>query len=302
MDRRHFIRNTGVLATAGMLMQKHSLAQIFNVPEFKITMLRNNIGFYTERGGTIGFLLAPEGIVVIDSQFPDTATNFINEIKKTNTKPFRFLLNTHHHGDHSAGNISFKGLVERVVAHENSLANQMRVAETQNSVDKQLLPDMIFKNEWKLKMGNAKLKAHYFGPAHTNGDAIYHFDEANIMHLGDLVANRRYPFVDRSAGASMTNWITVLDKTMKQGNKNTIYIFGHSGQPGKESGSVEDVKLFQDFLGKTLAFAEKEIKAGKSKEEFIKNTSIPGVTEFPADGIQRPLTAAYEELTQDKKA
>jgi len=50
-----------------------------------------------------------------------------------------------------------------------------------------------------------------------------------------------------------------------------------------------------------LAFAEKEIKAGKSKEECIKNTAIPGVTEFPADGIQRPLTAAYEELTQDKK-
>ena len=88
MHRRHFIRNTGVLATAGLLMQKQALAQIFNVPEFKITMLRNNVGFYTERGGTIGFLLAPKGIVVIDSQFPDTATNFINEIKKTNTTAF----------------------------------------------------------------------------------------------------------------------------------------------------------------------------------------------------------------------
>ena len=49
------------------------------------------------------------------------------------------------------------------MAHENSLANQKRVAEAQNSVDKQLLPDMIFKDEWKLKMGNEKLKAYYFG-------------------------------------------------------------------------------------------------------------------------------------------
>jgi glyoxylase-like metal-dependent hydrolase (beta-lactamase superfamily II) len=302
MHRRHFLRNTTILTSAGMLFQKNALARLLNVPDHKLTMLRNNVGMYTERGGTIGFLLAPEGIVVIDSQFPDTATNFINEIKKRNTKPLRFLLNTHHHGDHSAGNISFKGIVENVIAHENSLANQKRVAETQNSLDKQLLPDMTFKDEWKLKMGNAKLKAYYFGAAHTNGDAIYHFGDANIMHLGDLVANRRHPFVDRSAGASMRNWITVLDKTIKQGNKNTIYIFGHSGQPGKESGSVADVKLFQDYLRKTLHFAEKEIKAGKSKEEFIKNTSIPGVTGWPADGIQRPLTAAYEELSETKKA
>lgn len=302
MNRRHFIRNTAILGSAGALFQKQAIAQLFNLPESKITMLRGNVGIYTERGGTIGFLLAPEGIVVIDSQFPETATNFINETKKTNSMPFRFLLNTHHHGDHSAGNISFKGMVENIVAHENSLANQKRVAESQNSLDKQLLPDMVFKDEWKLKMGTAKLKAHYFGPAHTNGDAVYHFDDANIMHLGDLVANRRHPFVDRSAGASMSNWIKVLDKTLKQGNKNTIYIFGHSSQPGKEYGTAEDVKLFQDFLGKTLAFAEKEIKAGKSKEEFIKNTSIPGVTEFPADGIQRPLTAAYEELSEPKKA
>ena len=300
MHRRHFLRNTGMLASASLLMQKQSLAQLFNLPETKITMLRNNVGMFTERGGTIGFLLAPEGIVVIDSQFPDTATNFINETKKSHTQPFRFLLNTHHHADHSGGNISFKGMVENVVAHENSLANQKRVAESQNSLDKQLLPDMVFKDDWKLKMGNAKLKAFYFGPAHTNGDAVYHFEEANVMHLGDLVANRRHPFVDRTAGASMSNWIKVIDKIIKEGNKNTIYIFGHSGQPGKESGTVEDVKLFQDYMSKTLVFAEKEIKAGKSKEEFIKNTSIPGVTEFPADGIQRPLTAAYEELTEKK--
>jgi glyoxylase-like metal-dependent hydrolase (beta-lactamase superfamily II) len=149
MNRRHFIRNTGVLASASLLMQKQALAQIFNVPEFKITMLRKNVGIYTEKGGTIGFVLTPNGIVTIDSQFADTATNYINEIKKTSTSALRFLLNTHHHGDHTSGNISFKGLVENVVAHENSLDNQKRVAEAQNSVDKQLFPDMTFKDEWK---------------------------------------------------------------------------------------------------------------------------------------------------------
>lgn len=302
MQRRQFICNTAILASAGVLFQKKALAQLFNVQEFKLTILRKNVGIYTERGGTIGFLLTPKGIVTIDSQFVDTATNYINEVKKTSTSPLRFLLNTHHHADHTSGNISFKGLVENVVAHENSLANQKRVAEGQNSMDKQLLPDMTFKNEWKLKIGDEKIKANYYGAGHTNGDAIYHFEDANIMHVGDLMFNRRHPFVDRSAGANMTSWISVLDKIIKSGNKNTIYIFGHSLNPGAETGTAEDLKLFQDYLGKVLAFADKEIKAGKSKEEFIKNTSIPGVTEWQGQGIERPLTAAYEELSEPKKA
>lgn len=291
-----------MIVTAGLLLQKKALAEIFNLPEFKLTMLRKNVGIYTERGGTIGFLLTPSGIVTIDSQFADTATNYINEVKKTNTSPLRFLLNTHHHGDHTSGNISFKGLVENVVAHENSLANQKRVAEAQNSLDKQLLPDMTFKDEWKLKIANEKIKANYYGAGHTNGDAVYHFEEANIMHLGDLMFNRRHPFVDRSAGANMTSWIKVLDKIIKSGDKNTMYIFGHSLNAGGETGTAEDLKKFQDYLGKVLAFAGQEIKAGKSKEEFIKNTTIPGVTEWQGQGIERPLTAAYEELTETKKA
>lgn len=297
MHRRHFIRNTGILAGLSILTQRQAIVQIFNVPEYKIKMLRNNVGIFTERGGTIGFLLEKEGIVVIDSQFPDTAKNFIEAIRKDNAQPIKYLLNTHHHGDHSSGNISFKGIVNNVVAHENALANLKRVAEAQNSLDKQLLPDMSFKDEWKLEMGKEKIKADYYGAGHTNGDAIYHFEEANIAHLGDLMFNRRHPFVDRSAGANINNWIKVLDKAISKTDKDTIFIFGHSLNPGAETGSAEDVKLFQDYLSKLLRFAEQEIKAGRSKEEFIKNTAIPGVTEWHGDGIQRPLTAAYEELS-----
>ncbi len=266
-------------------------------------MLRKNVGIYTERGGTIGFLLSPEGIVVIDSQFADTATNFINEIKKTTSTPFKFLLNTHHHGDHTSGNISFKGLVSNVIAHQNSLANQKRTAEAQNSLDKQLLPDLIFKEEeFKLKTDKEKIKGYYFGAGHTNGDAIYHMEDANIAHVGDLMFNRRHPFIDRSSGANISSWIKVLDKIIKKGDKETIYIFGHSRVPGAETGSAEDLKLFQDYLSKLLAFTDAEIKIGKTKEEFIKNTAIPGVTEWTGDGVARPLTAAYEELTEGKKA
>lgn len=297
MNRRNFLRNTGILAGTGLLLQNKAFASIFSPYDFNIKMLRNNIGIFTEKGGTIGFLLGKNGTVVIDAQFPDSATHLIEELKKKNTNPLRFLLNTHHHGDHTSGNIAFKGIVDNVIAQENSLINQKAVAEKNNNLDKQLLPDKTFKYEMTIKADDDKIDANYYGPGHTNGDAVYHFLNANIMHVGDLMFNKRHPFVDRSAGANMTNWIKVLDRIIKSGDKNTLYIFGHSLNAGEETGSAEDLKKFQDYLGKVLAFAEQEIKKGVSKEDFIKNTSIPGVTEWSGQGIERPLTAAYEELT-----
>jgi cyclase len=298
MHRRNFLLNTGLITTGGVLFRKTSFANFFQPMDFNVRMLRNDVGIFTERGGTIGFVLNKDGNVVIDSQFADTAPHLIADVQKRNSKPFRFLLNTHHHGDHTSGNIAFKGIAEHVAAHENSLLNQKTVAEKNKTVDKQLYPDITFGKEWKLKIGDEKIKTYYYGPGHTNGDAIYHIQHANIMHVGDLMFNKRHPFVDRSAGASMSNWIKVLDKVIKKADKDTIIIFGHSLNPGEETGNIENLKKFQDYLGNVLAFADQEIKKGVSKADFIKNTSIPGVTEWTGDGIDRPLTAAYEELSQ----
>ena len=296
MHRRNFIRNTGMFTAGGLLLNPKAFAGVLLPADYKVTMLRNNVGIFTERGGTIGFFLSKEGNLVIDAQFPDTAPHVIEEVKQRNPGALRLLINTHHHGDHTAGNIAFKGIAEKVLAHKNSLKNQRAVAEKNNTLDKQLLPDNTFDDELKLKFGDEKIQGYYFGPGHTDGDGIYHFENANIMHVGDLMFNKRHPFVDRSAGANMENWIKVLDQIVKKGDKDTLYIFGHSLNPGEETGNAEDLGKFQDYLGKVLTFAEAEYKKGVSKEEFIKNTSIPGVTEWSGGGIERPLTAAYEEV------
>src|SRR5438045_1258921 len=297
MTRLNLLRNTGLLSGASLLFQKQAMAGILNIFDYNIKMLRNNVGVFTERGGTIGFLLSKDGIVVVDAQFPDTAPHLIAELQKKDNHSLRYLLNTHHHGDHTSGNIAFKGLVDHVAAHENSLANQRMVAEKNNSLDKQLFPDITFKGDFKLKMGDEKIRGDYYGPGHTNGDTIYHFENANIVHVGDLMFNKRHPFVDRSAGANISSWIKYIDYIIKNSDNNTLFIFGHSLNAGEETGNGEDLKKFQGYLGKVLAFANQEFKKGVSKEEFIKNTSIPGVTDWTGDGIERPLTAAYEEVS-----
>jgi cyclase len=295
MDRRTFLQNSAFTFGALTLAQQNILS-IFQ-QTWKITMLRNDIGIFTERGGTIGFLLSKKGIVVVDAQFPDQAKHLIDELKKKSEKPFKLLINTHHHGDHTSGNISFKGIVSHVLGHENSKKNQENWAKQQKNEDKQLYPDQTFSNTWSEKFNKEKICLYYYGRGHTDGDAIIHFENANIVHMGDLVFNRRHPFVDRSAGASIKSWIEVLDKTTKKFDNDTLFIYGHALDGYDVTGKADDLKKFGDYLSQVLDFTDKEIKAGKTKEEFLKNTVIPGNTEWKGDGIQRTLQAAFEELT-----
>jgi cyclase len=297
MQRRSFLRTTGLSAGLLALAPKDLLASFLQQPAFKITMLRNDVGIFTERGGTIAFHVSKKGIVVVDSQFPDQSKHLIDELKKQHEQPFTYLINTHHHGDHTGGNISFKDMVGHVIGHENCLANYKRVAATQKNEDKQLFQDITFTDTWKQKVGSERIKAHYFGAGHTNGDAIIHFEHANVAHMGDLMFNRRYPAIDRSSGANLKSWTQVLDKTLTTFDNETLFVFGHAFNPEKVTGNKEDIKVFKDYIEKLLAFVDSEIKAGKSKDEIVKAKAIPGVTEMQGNGIDRNLQAAYDELT-----
>lgn len=298
MQRRSFLRNTGLTLAGLALLNKDTLAAFLADPAWKIKMLTDDIGIFSEKGGTILFLLTRKGMVVVDSQFPDTAGHLIEELKKKSRKPFKYLINTHHHGDHSGGNIAFKGLAEHVVAHVNSKANQLRVAsEQKTAADKFHVPDITFGEEgWTARVHKETIKAHYFGAGHTNGDAMIHFEKGNIVHMGDLVFNRRHPYVDKSSGANIANWIILLDKAIATFDTNTQFVCGHAAEGYDVLLKSDDLKAFGDYLGNVLKFTESEIRSGKTKEEILKAKEIPGSPEWKGSGIDRPLSAAYSEL------
>ena len=297
MQRRNFLRNTGLTLAGLTFLNKQSLATFLADPAWKIKMLTDDIGIFSEKGGTIAFLLSANGIVVIDAQFPETAPHLIEDLKRRSDKPFQFLINTHHHGDHTSGNIAFKGLVGHVVAHENSKSNQERVAKEQKKEDVQLYPDMTYNAKgWNQAVDKEKIQTYYFGAGHTDGDSLIHFQHANIVHMGDLVFNRRHPFIDKTSGASISNWIKLLDKATNTFDKNTQYICGHAGPGYDVILKSEDLKAFGTYLDNVLKFVGSEIKAGKTKEEILKATEIPGSPEWKDGDIGRPINAAYQEL------
>lgn len=299
MNRSAFLRNS-VFATAALSIPAQDLfAMLWQQPAWKINMLTENTGLFTMNGGAILFSKTKEGYVIVDSQFNTNAQNLIDELKKNAEPLFKLLINTHHHLDHTGGNVLFKGLAEHVLAHENSKINQQKVAAERKIEDKQLYPDQTYTDYHRRKIGKESIALYYFGAAHTNGDSIVHFERSNIAHMGDLVFNKIYPNIDRNAGASIKNWITVLDKAYNKLDKNTKVICGHGQKAEDVLVNIEFLKQKQFFLQTLLSFVEKEIKAGKSKEELLQNTIIPGVDEWKDNFkfIKVNLGVAYDELT-----
>ena len=123
---------------------------------------------------------------------------------------------------------------------------------------------------------------------------------ANVAHLGDLVFNRRFPYIDTGAGANISNWVNVLDDVLNTYDNETIFMWGHARDGFDIKGGKEDIKAFQNYLEKLLDFGEKSIKAGKSLEELMENTTvIPGAEEWQGKGIERSLKAVYAEIGKE---
>lgn len=298
ISRRSFIQKSGIALATGIIAPNW-LTRLLHQNTGNMQLLRRNVGVFTERGGTIGWLIEKNGIVVVDTQFPEQAEHLIENIKEQSDHKIDLVMNTHHHGDHSGGNIAFKGLADKVVAHANSKANQARQAKERNREDRQLYPDTTFNDNWSQKVGSEVVTATYFGPAHTNGDVVIHFENANVAHLGDLMFNRRFPFIDKSSGASIKNWISVLQQIRSKYDDETMFIFGHAADGYQITGNKVDITAFEGYLTNLLTFVESELKAGKPQEDILALETFPGVGEWGGRGIQRSFSAAVIELTEE---
>jgi glyoxylase-like metal-dependent hydrolase (beta-lactamase superfamily II) len=164
-----------------------------------------------------------------------------------------------------------------------------------------LFPNSTFTENWSAEVGDERMLAQYYGRAHTSGDAVITFERANVVHMGDLMFHQRHPVVDRAAGATMRNWMTVLERTTRDHAADTIYIFGHANTGLPVTGSQADLHAFRDYLGAVLAFVESQVRAGRSRDEILAmRDPLKGFEAFGRFGQANPreaLTCAYEEVT-----
>lgn len=303
--RRDFLATSALAAVAGTLgrpslafaqqAQQAPPAQPLFVP------IRGNVGLFTMRGGTIGWLVNAGAVVVVDAQYPAEAQTLLAGLnERSGSRPVQCLINTHHHADHTAGNVAFRGVAAHVVAHQKAAEDMRNPPGSQPPTDA-LFPDVTFTESWAADAGDERVTARWYGRAHTSGDAAVTFEHANVVHMGDLMFHRRHPVVDRAAGATLRGWTTVLDRVMADHAPDTVYIFGHAGSGLPVWGGRADLIRFRDYIGTLLAFVESNVKAGRSKDEILAmRDPLKGFEDFgpfAQAGAREPLTCAVEEVT-----
>ncbi len=303
MNRRRFLKSTGLTLAALAFLDAVSEAKALGLldDDFKIKMLNENTGIFIAQGGTILFQLGKSGPVIVDDQFPPYAKMLIKELSKKTSLPYQLLINTHHHADHTAGNIAFKDIVPHILAHQNSKLNQENSSIAKGNQNEQLLPDRTYEKVWCEKIGNEKICLKYFGPAHTNGDSVVFFQSSNIVHVGDLVFNKMHPFIDKPYGASIKNWQLVLDSILKSTNKKTKIICGHAAEGSDVIITREEIRNFKNYLSTLYNFVENEVTQHKTREEIIANKVLPGFENWNNKFIENCLDSAYTEITENYK-
>lgn len=298
VTRRGFLIG-GALATSAVVFRRAWAASEPSTNIFEA--LRRGVGVFKGRGGTIGWRALKDGVLVVDSQFPDNAKACLEGVR---TRAIRekvdALVNTHHHFDHTGGNGVFREAGVEIVAHENVPALQRKAAASRPEDGEPVVATKTFKDTLALAVGTETVRLSHWGPAHTGGDSVVHFESADVVHMGDLVFNRWYPFIDRDGGASIAGWIGVLERTAKTFTDDTLFIFGHGKAAAGVVGGRKDVLHMRDYLSALLEFARSQSAAGKSAQEIAGAAAIPGFEDHesasPRLSLAANLEAALAEL------
>jgi cyclase len=305
MHRRRFVLSTTAAAAGAALARMPAWAQAPATPAAPpvttFTELRRGVGVFTASGGSIGYLVNGDGAVAVDSQYMNTVEFCIAGLKQRAPKGIAMLFNTHHHADHTGGNLAFKSSVQKIIAHEACAAWHRRTAEQAGTLAQQAIADTTFTETWTTAFGDETIQARYYGAGHTSGDAVITFEKANVVHMGDLLFNRAHPNIDRPAGANLANWIRVLEQASDAASNDTIFIAGHAKEMSVKTAKA-DVAHFRDYLTAVLDYTRKSRQAGQSKEELQKTATLPGFE----DNIQLNarltlgfvLGVAYDELNE----
>ncbi|WP_417332665.1 MBL fold metallo-hydrolase [Halarcobacter sp.] len=234
------------------------------------TKVANGIYMLQGQGGNIGLSVGEDGVLMIDSQFAPLTKKIKGAISKLSQKDIKYLVNTHWHYDHTNGNENIGKDKVTIVAHENV---KKRLSEdsfikafnkTVPALSKVGLPTVTFTDKIEFSMNNENIEVIYQNNAHTDGDSIIFFKNANVVHTGDIFFNGFYPFIDESSKGDVDGVIKAAEYILSRIDDNTKVIPGH----GKLSNKKE-LTYYKDTLVELNKRMKKLISEGKTLEEIV---------------------------------
>ena len=209
------------------------LSQNFDTITVRAQHLRGGVYMLTGSGGNIGLSVGDDGAFLVDDQYAPLTPKILAAVAGITSKPIKFLVNTHWHGDHTGGNENVGKTGALIVAHDN-VRKRMSVEQfnavfnrTTPASPAGALPVITFTDSVTFHTNGDDLVAFHVPPAHTDGDVIIHFTKADVIHMGDTYFASGYPFIDVSSGGNVNGVIGAADRVLAMCGPQTIVIPGH---------------------------------------------------------------------------
>lgn len=268
-------------------------------PVFELKQVSGPVYCLYGKGGNIGVLKTGDGLLLVDSQFRDTAPKALKAIAGLSDKPVKFLVNTHYHGDHTGGTpVLGKGAV--MVMHPQCKASVKKSLQKKKDADAGYLEKV---SDWKegktITLGKETIKLLHFGNGHTSGDLVVVFETSKVVHVGDLFFNNIAPYIDVKDGSDTGNWVRTI-KTICKKYPDFKIVPGH----GKVTDTAGYIKFahYLTLLRKQVASA---VKVGKSRQWVMDSATFEGyekLTEYGSFMTKKNNVGwIYDEMTRNKK-
>ena len=210
-------------------------------------------------GGNFALLTGSDGVILIDDAIEPMAGKVIEAVEAHTKQAVDFVINTHVHGDHIGSNAALRATGATIITHDN-----IRHRMLADGAAKDSLPVITFSNNVTFHLNGHTAYVFHIPNAHTDGDAVIHFPEVNVIAAGDILFNGVFPYIDLDKGGSVDGFIAGLAQLLSLSDENTKIISGHGPLASKS-----DLRAAHDMLVDSLARVKKLLDAGMSEDEIL---------------------------------
>lgn len=277
--------------------------QDFEQVEIQTVPVAENIYMLAGEGGNIGVTVGEDGVLLIDDQYAPLTAKIEAAVREITEQPIRFLLNTHWHYDHTGGNENLGNAGVVIVAHDEvytRMSTDQFIEAFQRSVPAsppEALPKITYNDRVTFHLNEQAIQGFHVKTAHTDGDTVIYFPDADVIHTGDIYFNGIYPFIDTSSGGSIAGMIQAVEKILALAGTETKIIPGHGALSNRT-----ELETYRKMLVDVKFKAEQAIAKGLSLEDFIASKPTAEYDETWGQGFLKPedfLGIVYQSLGKE---
>jgi cyclase len=255
-------RSTGRLAVAVSLCGALWMAQVYGQQAARLNLVKVKDDLYVIHNdyvpGNSTALITSDGVVLVDDKFEIDHDNIIAELKKVTDKPIKYVINTHHHADHSGGNAKLQQMNVQVIAS---------VQARENMVDgnQSGLPNLVFDQHARVYLGGKSVELYHYGRAHTNGDIVVYFPADRALAAGDMFTygDATPQLIDYAGGGSAKEWTKTLDQALQLDFEAVVP--GHG-----EVTTKQEMRKFRDSTLKLRSRIHEMLVQKKTRDDIAK--------------------------------